>query len=129
MATWVTFSNGSQACQTGVTERLMALRGQNTWPVKETKYVTGGWHYDYQNFTPEQTADYKALGEAYLLEEAQAYIEKAWPGQGITIAKREQLPYGGSPYFGSGSRGGFFCLHPKTCAGRGSCPRRYACSE
>lgn len=129
MATWVTFSNGIQACQTGVYQRELAYVKALKWPVRtygshDTEYI------DYDKMTKEQRDILKGVEALYIQEEAQAYIDWSWPGQGITIIKRESLPYGYSHNsFGSGGKGGFFCMQPTVCAGHSSCPRRYACSE
>lgn len=128
MTTWVTFSNGERFCQTGVYERELAKCKEMGWPIRTygshpTEYI------DFEKMNPEQKTLLGKFEKAYLQEEANAFIEKTWPGQGITILSRQSLPYGARPHFGSGDTGGFFCMQPSLCAGRSSCPRRYACSE
>lgn len=127
MATWVTFSNGEQACQT-----IPSVAKQNALAEKlGIPFTVYSFHryIDLSKATTEQQFAWKEAYAKILDEEAQEYIKEKWPDGSVTVKQRQTLPYGSSPSFGSGSRGGHFCYTPRQCAGYSSCPKSYACSE
>lgn len=126
MAYWVTFSNGHEACQTYPAKKLAAKAKEIGFP--HVKY-SWGESMDFGAASEKQKIAWASVRDAVLDEEAKEYIDKMYPGEGISVVKMQSLPYGGRPYFGSGSADGHFCFTPKACAGRGGCPRRRACSE
>jgi len=81
------------------------------------------------------TMENGATGCAYAESEAaaRALAEKRAGGK-TTVKKVETLPYPASPRldaldgWGKGQHPSF-CYDPKSCAGRSSCPKSYACSE
>lgn len=125
MATWIKLSNGHEACQTSPFDKTMSDWKQLDLPV--TKYSWGESPNIY--FSPANTAKWNELEAKHLEAELQDYINEKFPEQSVTLIERKSLPYGASPSFGSGDRGGNFCYTPRECAGRSSCPKRYSCSE
>lgn len=133
MATWVTFSNAKAAChatpydkyeQAGIAAGLPTEPYPYNGPKKGLPSIVD-WH----KLSEEQRKQYQDIKDKIFAEEAQQYIDATWPGQGVTVISRQTLPYGSTPAFGSGGQGGHFCYTPAQCAGRSSCPKRYACSE
>lgn len=45
------------------------------------------------------------------------------------VVSHQGLPYPASPRLNKVSKCPSFCITPGTCAGKNSCPRRYACSD
>lgn len=64
--------------------------------------------------------------EAKDVEEAKKITEKE---TGIKVEEVKFLPYPGGKRVGTMSNCPSFCYTPSECAGRSSCPKRYACSE
>lgn len=126
MTYWVTFSNGQKACQTIPGKKFDAKAHELGIPRKTYSW---GEQIEWSQMSPDQKIAWAAAREEILNQEAQEYIDEKWPNSGVTITSRQNLPYGASPAFGSGSRGGLFCYTPNECAGSSSCPKNYACSE
>lgn len=130
MAYWVTFSNGSTACQTGVGDRLIKWAREAGLPIQKDSRDEKYDYVDFLKLTDEQGVSLDGKRSEFLVEEAQAYIDERWPGQNVRVVSRQSLPYGGGLHvFGSGDRDGHFCYSPASCAGKTSCPRNRACSE
>jgi hypothetical protein len=126
MAKWITFSNGEGACHTYPAAKVMAF--WKDWGFPITTYGGSQEYPDWHKLGKVELELVKDFEKKVFQEEVQEYIDKTWPRVGVTVVREESLPYAGSPMFGSGKEPGF-CMHTAKCAGHGSCPRRYACSE
>ena len=125
MATWIKLSNGHEACQTSPFDKTFADWKELGLPTS----TYGQTEYPSIYATTETSAKWHELEAKHLEAELQDYINEKFPGEAVTLESRKRLPYGASPSFGSGDHGGHFCYTPRECAGRSSCPKRYACSE
>ena len=65
--------------------------------------------------------------EASSIIEIPAIVAQAF--QDAAIQRIQMLPYPAMPRIGVQSGVPAFCYSPNECAGRASCPKRYACSE
>jgi hypothetical protein len=112
MTWWITFHDGSAAC--------FELE-----PSKQPERISPE---EYSEMTPAERTEYRETWDAELLVRIDSEVSNLRLNKQVTSI--QPLPYPAMPRIGTWRSGcPSFCMSPKQCAGRSSCPRSYACTE
>jgi hypothetical protein len=112
MAWWITFHDGSAACF-------------ELDPAKQPAYIGPE---EMGEMLPDERVEWRKTWDAELMVRVNSEVDNLELNK--QVVKIERLPYPGNPRIGDYRSGcPAFCMSPRSCAGRGSCPRNYACSE